>query len=84
MHTAVEPAKRYVENITNRKKNTHMGFIPRIVNEGSFMHTDEWKGYEDVSVGNYTHRKITHKYHFIDTAAGVHTQHVESYHNKLK
>ena len=34
--------------------------------------------------GIYEHRKVVHKYNFINPESGTHTQHVESFNNKIK
>lgn len=82
--TSSTPAKGYAEVVPDRKKTTLMNVITRVVRDGSEVHTDEWKGYNDIAVNNYTHHRITHKFNFVDPKTGVHTQHVESFNNKIK
>lgn len=48
------------------------------------IHTDEWKAYSSIGRKGYSHSTITHKYYFVDPLTGVHTQHVESFNNKIK
>ena len=36
------------------------------------------------SLQNYEHSTVCHKYNFVDSVTGVHTQHVDSWNNKIK
>ena len=68
-----------------RNAATLLPIITRVVRPGCIIHTDEWRACNEISKdGNYEHGKIVHKYHFVDPETGVHTQHVESYNNKIK
>jgi len=59
--------------------------ILKIVRTGFTIHTDEWSSYSGLGkTPEYVHRKITHKYNFVDPVRGVHIQNVESYNNKIK
>lgn len=82
--TTTTPATGWVEIVPNRTKSTLLNVITRVVREGTEIHTDEWRGYDDLHIHDFTHRKVTHKYHFVDPETRIHTQHVESYNNKIK
>ena len=58
--------------------------IKNVNREGSIIYTDEWKEYNNLTENNFNHYVVCHKYHFVNPITGVHTQHVESYNNKLK
>jgi IS1 family transposase len=55
-----------------------------IVRPGSTIHTDDWPSYKDLNSGGFQHASVVHKHYFVDPVTGVHTQHVESYNNKIK
>ncbi|KAG0441041.1 hypothetical protein DMUE_1337, partial [Dictyocoela muelleri] len=71
--------------VASRNASTLMPIIERVIRNNTTIHTDEWKSYNALSIHpEYIHRKITHKYHFVDPITGIHTQNVESFNNKLK
>ncbi|KAG0425435.1 hypothetical protein DMUE_6032 [Dictyocoela muelleri] len=83
--TSETPSKGYAEIVTERSSRIMLPIIQRVVRPGSVIHTDEWRAYNGLdSHPEYSHRKITHKYNFVDPNTGVHTQNVESFNNKLK
>jgi hypothetical protein len=82
--TSTSPARGYIEIVPNRSRETLIAIIKKVVREGSVIHTDEWKGYIGLRRSNYEHKTICHKYHFVELETGVHTQHVESFNNKVK
>jgi len=69
--------------IKDRTKSTIIPIINQVVRAGSIIHTDEAKVYITLKE-NYEHSSVCHKYNFVDPESGVHTQHVESYNNKIK
>jgi len=79
------PAKGYIELVDRRNAETLIPIIARVTRPGSIIQTDEWRAYNEISkAGCYEHKKVVHKYNFVDPGTGVHTQHVESYNNKIK
>ncbi|KAG0441128.1 hypothetical protein DMUE_1280 [Dictyocoela muelleri] len=79
------PCKGYIEIVNDRRANTHMPIIQRVVRSGSIIYTDELKSYMGLSnINGYIHQNVCHRYHIIDLETSVHTQHVESFNNKIK
>lgn len=81
--TSTSPAQGFCQIIKDKKAETMIPIISSVVHSGSIIHTDEHKSYVKLGL-QYTHRSVIHKYHFIAPETGVHTQQVESYHNKIK
>lgn len=80
-----KPAKGLFLEISNKNSATILPLISKYVRPGSIIHTDEAKVYEALGKDkNYEHFSIVHKYKFVDYDKNVHTQHIESYNNKLK
>lgn len=83
--TSVTPAKGFAQVVPDRSSSTLIPIIKNIVRSGTTIYTDEWKAYDPLANDtSYDHKKITHKYNFVDPLTGVHTQNVESFNNKIK
>jgi len=83
--TSKNPAIGYIQLIERRNAESLIPIIARTVRSGSIIHSDEWKAYNAISkCGEYEHKKVVHKYNFVDPQTGVHTQNVESFNNKIK
>ncbi|KAG0425453.1 hypothetical protein DMUE_6031 [Dictyocoela muelleri] len=83
--TSTVPAKGYAEIVSRRDAMTLIPIIERVVRHGSIIYTDEWAAYNALSSNtHYNYSRVCHKYNFVDPTTGVHTQHVESFNNKLK
>ena len=85
--------RRYIHDSCNRFRNSrskstgkYIPIIERIVRPGSIIHTDEARFYTRLKNEEYgfTHLTVCHKFNFVDSESGIHTQHVESWNNKLK
>ena len=80
------PALGVMRIVPNRSATTLLPIIQQHVRSGSTVHSDEWAAHNCVqrlpSVGR--HRVVNHSLHFVDPANGVHTQHAESYWNRVK
>ena len=82
--TSFKPAKGYVEIVSKRSASTLLPIIRKICLPGTIVHSDQWAAYRRISEMGYSHETVNHKLHFVDPLTGTHTQHVESFWNKLK
>jgi len=84
--TSHTPALGVMKIVADRSATTLLPLIQQHVRSGTVVHSDEWAAYNRVqqlpSVGQ--HRVVNHSLHFVDPASGVHTQHAESYWNRVK
>lgn len=82
--TSTVPSSGYFTIVENRSKAALLPIIENVVRTGSIIYTDEWASYHDLGQNEgYTHRTVVHKYNFVCPITGVHSQHVESYNNKV-
>jgi len=83
--TSYTPAKGYAVLVPNRTREVLLGVISRVCLPGTIIHSDCWAAYRQIqnSLG-LEHHTVNHKYNFVDPQTGVHTQHVESYWNRIK
>ena len=84
--TSHTPALGYMEVVQTRDARTLLPIIQAHVAPGTVVHSDQWRAYSQVanlpSVLN--HQTVNHSINFVDPTTGVHTQHVESYWNRVK
>ena len=72
--------------VNRRNRKTLHKVIKEHVRPGTIIRTDMWRGYlglEDIPGKNYRHETVNHSEAFV-TAAGVHTQRIESMWRVLK
>jgi len=81
--TSTMPARGFATMIPDRTAATIIPIIEQVVRPRSIIHTDEARVYKTLR-HNFEHSSVCHKYNFVDPFTGVHTQHVESYNNKIK
>ena len=82
--TSHQPALGYMEIVPRRDAATLLPIIQAHVSSGSIVHSDEWRSYCRIqSQLGLQHHTVNHSIQF-KTAAGVHTNHVESYWNRAK
>lgn len=83
--TSFSPAKGFLKIVENRSKEVLLPIIASVVRCGSTIHSDEWASYSQLGlINSYSHHTVVHKYNFLCPSTGIHTQHVESWNNKLK
>ena len=53
---------------------------------GTIIHSDEWASYSQIATRfpHLQHHTVNHSVEFVNPTTGVHTQHIESYWNRVK
>ena len=83
--TSTTPGVTYMEIVPDRRAQTLIPIIERVVRHGSIIHSDQWAAYRQLSANvNYTYATVNHSVNFVDPVTGVHTQAIKSYWAKAK
>ena len=84
--TSSKPALGYMEIVPSRDARTLLPIIQDHTLPGTIIHSDQWSAYSRVqSLPNIaSHSTVNHSVEFVNPTTGVHTQHVESYWNRVK
>ena len=83
--TSFSPAKGYIQLVPNRNRDTLFAIISRVVRPGTIIRSDQWRAYNTIESNlGLAHETVNHSRHFVDPGTLVHTQHVESYWNRVK
>ena len=84
--TSHSPALGVMTLVPKRDAATLLPIIARHVWPGSIVWSDEWAAYRQVQqlAPVSHHQTVNHSITFVDPTTGVHTQHVESYWNRVK
>ena len=81
-----KPALGYMEIVARRDAATLLPIIDNHLHPGTEVWSDEWRAYSNV--GNLTnvsvHSTVNHSVNYVDPVTGVHTNHIESYWNRVK
>lgn len=63
--------------VPDRRAATLIPLIDSLIQEGSVIMSDEWKGYNPLRENGFVHYTVNHKRHFVDPHTLVHTQEIE-------
>ena len=78
-------AQYHMQLVDDRKADTLIPIIERVVRKGSIIHSDQWAAYRQLhNHPDYTYQAVNHSENFVDPETGVHTQAIESYWSKAK
>ncbi|XP_076545896.1 uncharacterized protein LOC143305596 [Osmia lignaria lignaria] len=61
-----------------RDETTLLALIQKHIAIGSEIHTDCWKGYQNLNRHGYIHKTVNHSENFVDPEIGAYTQNIES------
>ena len=75
-----------MEVVPDRSAATLLPILQAHVATGTTVYSDHWAAYNSVqSLGNVaSHGTVNHSLNFVDPVTGIHTQHIESYWNRVK
>ena len=74
----------FAKVISDKRAETIIPLIIRNAVYGSTIYTDEHPSYRSLSSYGFKHFTVCHKYEFVNSSTGTHTQNVESFNNCLK
>ena len=84
--TSHKPALGAMQVVAQRDAATLLPLIQQFTKPGTEVWSDEWRAYRNVgTLPNVSrHQTVNHSLHFKDPVTGVHTEHIESYWNRVK
>ena len=80
-----QPALGYMEIVQQQDAATLLPIIQAHIRSGTTIHSDQWAAFNNVASipPVAAHQTVNHSLEFV-AANGTHTQHVESYWNRVK
>ena len=68
----------FLQIVDSRDARILIPIIQANVQQGSIIHTDDWKAYRRLPRYGYTHHIVNHSENFVDPTTGAHTHTIES------
>ena len=83
--TSHKPALGVMQVVTQRDAATLLPLV-QYTKPNTEVWSDEWRAYNNIgSLANVSrHQMVSHSLHFKDPVTAVHTEHIESYWNRIK
>jgi hypothetical protein len=78
------PARGFMKIVERRNAQTLLQIVTNVCREGTKIYSDEWRAYNGLASVGFEHFTVNHSVNFINPENGVHTQHIESYWNRVK
>lgn len=74
-----ETKDSFIVTVPGRTDSTLLDKIIENIADGTTIYSDNWKRYQTnrIEINRFHHAKVNHKYNFVDSDAGVHSQTVE-------
>ena len=72
-----ESREYFMKTVPDRSAATLLPIITRRVKAGTTIITDEWRAYSNLTANCFAHLTVKHKYNFVDSVNGAHTQTIE-------
>ena len=85
--TSRTPSLGFMQIVANRQRSTLLPIIQANTLPGTIIHSDDFSTYRNAvsQLPNVAqHQIVNHSLHFVDPVTNVHTQHVESYWNRVR
>ena len=83
--TIYRPAKGYLQVVPDRSAATLLPIIADRCRAGTIIHSDQWAAYRGIRTRlGLDHETVNHSLNFVDPESGCHTQHIESFWNRIK
>ena len=79
------PTLGYMQIVPSHDAATLLPIIRAHIAPDTTVHSDGWAAYRRIQrIPTLNHQVVNHSLHFVDPTTSVHTQHVESYWNRVK
>ena len=86
LDTSHTPTLSYMQVVAQRDAATLLPIIQVHILPNTVIYSDKWRSYQQANTLPHValHHTVNHSLHFRDPVTGVHTNHIESYWNRVK